>query len=602
MCQSMNRRQDNHQISSKTFPNDRVYRKSNDLYEKALKLLKKSDKSNNKNAYNFLKKSAELKHPLASEMLAKEHLFANNLPFDPKVALMYLQNIAINQSSSAHLYQGFIYSSGLGVKADPKKALIHYKLAANLNHPLAKMAIAFRFMYGFGVVINCTTALDLYHSVATDVVDESQISGGSLLQERHLWDESEISAKILNKDIVEVYRHLAKKGDISAIVSLGLLYYYGEYGVPRDVDRAVQYFQRAAKSGNANALAFLGKIHLKGSHSVRQNLTKALHLFQMSAQFGNPIAQTELGLMYKYGLGVDINFEDSIGYFSLSSRQGWVEGMLNLGLMYINGLGVLRDYRIAVRYLTLTLKSKHLLSNYNIGQLYAGGHGVAKSCPTAVSYFKSVAERGVISQLLTQANHDFDNHKFLQALIAYAFLSELGYECAQSNSAFIIENYDIDQLNIKDGHKRYSLALKYWAQSAAQGLSYARIKVGDYHYYGLSSGINYQMSAYYYRKASESQYSSQALFNLGYMFEKGLGVNQDYSVALIYYEMSARINTDARIAVFFAKQKVKFLQTIDKIMVALDVSKYFGKKWDVWLIFILFIVLAFVAYIKWKFN
>uniref|UniRef100_A0A674AYM5 Uncharacterized protein n=1 Tax=Salmo trutta TaxID=8032 RepID=A0A674AYM5_SALTR len=39
--------------------------------------------------------------------------------------------------------------------------------------------------------------------------------------------------------------------------------------------------------------------------------------------------------------------------------------------------------------------------------------------------------------------------------------------------------------------------------------------------------------------ASEQQHSAQAMFNLGYMHEKGLGIKQDIHLAKRFYDMAA---------------------------------------------------------------
>ncbi|CAG2110548.1 unnamed protein product, partial [Medioppia subpectinata] len=487
--------------------------KAIDLYEKAILALN-SNKANPKTAFTLLQESAQLNHQKAKELVAKSHIFADHLPFNAKKAIKYLQSIPTNESSGAHLLLGFVYAFGLGVDSDQEKALLHYTLAANLDNSLAKMAVGFRYLYGIGEEKNCRKALDLYHSVATNVVDESHTSGGQIIRSHHLWQQKGGLKQSLDTDLIDYYRFLAKKGDISAAVTLGQLYYFGGFGVERD---------------------------------------------------------------------------------------GWVESLYHIGLMYLNGLGVARDYRQAVRFFTFSLQSQHLLAFYNLGQLYAGGHGVPKSCAKAVYYFKSVAERGVWSQELTDADNYHKNRNVLQAFLKYTFLSELGYESAQSNSAFILDNQPIRGHRIND-NERPILAFKYWTQSAEQGMSYSRIKVGDCHYYGLGTPVDYEMAAHYYRKASEYRYSSQALFNLGYLHEKGLGVKRDTDMALIFYEMSAQIDSDARVAVVLAKQKAKLFRRIEKVFNLFDLRNYFGNKWDLVLISVLVIALIFVVYIKMNGN
>ena len=76
--------------------------------------------------------------------------------------------------------------------------------------------------------------------------------------------------------------------------------------------------------------------------------------------------------------------------------------------------------------------------------------------------------------------------------------------------------------------------LYYWSSSHLYkqpslvwpGSTVARIKMGDYHYYGYGTEVDYDSAATHYRLASEQQHNAQAMFNLGYMHEKGLGLKQ----------------------------------------------------------------------------
>lgn len=58
------------------------------------------------------------------------------------------------------------------------------------------------------------------------------------------------------------------------------------------------------------------------------------------------------------------------------------------------------------------------------------------------------------------------------------------------------------------------------------GYAEARVKLGDYHYYGHGTEVNYEAAASQYRIASDKQSNAQAMFNLGYMYEHGLGLHK----------------------------------------------------------------------------
>lgn len=53
--------------------------------------------------------------------------------------------------------------------------------------------------------------------------------------------------------------------------------------------------------------------------------------------------------------------------------------------------------------------------------------------------YKNVAERGRWSEMLMEAHNTYRNGLVDQAALKYLFLSELGYEVAQSNIAYILD-------------------------------------------------------------------------------------------------------------------------------------------------------------------
>lgn len=66
----------------------------------------------------------------------------------------------------------------------------------------------------------------------------------------------------------------------------------------------------------------------------------------------------------------------------------------------------------------------------------------------------------------------------------------------------------------------------------SSGNAFARVKLGDYHYYGYGTRKDYQTAAAHYSIAASKYQSAQAMFNLAYMYEYGLGITK-VSVLLI---------------------------------------------------------------------
>jgi SEL1 protein len=65
-----------------------------------------------------------------------------------------------------------------------------------------------------------------------------------------------------------------------------------------------------------------------------------------------------------------------------------------------------------------------------------------------------------------------------------------------------------------------------WQRAANQDYAVARVKLGDYKYYGLGSDTDMEEAAEHYKIAAQAHQSAQAMFNLGYMHENGLGVKK----------------------------------------------------------------------------
>lgn len=85
------------------------------------------------------------------------------------------------------------------------------------------------------------------------------------------------------------------------------------------------------------------------------------------------------------------------------------------------------------------------------------------------------------------------------------------------------------------------------------------MKLGDYYYYGLGTSVDYETAASHYRLASEQQHNAQAMFNLGYMHEQGLGMAKDIHLAKRCYDLAAETSTDAKVPVALALLKLNLM-------------------------------------------
>merc|ERR1712223_1795738 len=576
-----------------------------DLYHAALQMLNSSTPNRHK-AWDTMTKASDLGSPDAQVRVAFAKLAGIYFPQGPDEAKEVFFKLAEQGHPQAQFGLGFLYATGTLVNSSQSQALLYYTFAAFGGNSWAQMALGYRYWSGMGVATSCEKALDYYRRVAQTVAEEVSFSGGSTLQRIRLQDEVEsggYSSGIMDNDLIEYYQLLAEKGDVQAQVGLGQLHYQGGRGIEMDHQQALNYFMQAANAGNPVAMAFLGKMYLEGSDVVEQNNDTALAYFKKAADLGNPVGQSGLGLMYLQGKGVDQDYKKAFDFFKKAAEQNWVDGQLQLGNMYYNGLGVNPDYKMAVKYFNMASQSGHILAFYNLADMHATGTGMLRSCPTAVELYKNVAERGKWGELLMEAHSDHRRGRLDVALVKYLILAELGYEVAQSNVAFMLDRQESEQLYDPDTGDLWKRALVYWTRAASQGYSAARVRLGDYYYYGHGTNVDYEAAAYHYRIASEQQNNAQAMFNLAYMHELGHGMKQDIHLAKRFYDMAAETSTDAKVPVALALAKLSLVFAINsgkdfKVILGPELLARLELYWDVYLITVLIGLLGVLVFAR----
>ncbi|KIH53971.1 Sel1 repeat protein [Ancylostoma duodenale] len=504
-------------------------------YQQALKFLERGRGhgiEGRKAAYRLLDQAAQAGHTDAMKLMGFAHLFGDRARWSIDEAKKIFEELAENGSPDAQLGLAFMHATGLGVsKSNQAKALVYYMFSALGGNPLAQMAMGYRYYAGIAVPQNCENALSYYEKAAQKVADGFKFSTGLAIQRIRLTDEMEPSSTNavttpMDQNLIEYYRFLAEKGDVSAQVGLGQLYLTGGRGVEQNFELANKYFSSAAEAGHAGAFAFLGKMYLDGTHVTPQDNTTAFNFFLRSADKGNQNGQAGLGVMYMHGRGVRRDYEKAYRLFSLAAEQGWVDAQLYLGEMFFKGLGVKRDFKTALKYYQMATQNGHVLASYNLARMHSSGIGVLRSCTTAVEFYKNVAERGRWSEKLMEAYGAYKEGRRDEAAIKYLFLAELGYEPAQTNIAYILDRGEADSLFPASKENVLERAIVQWQRAANQEYPLARIKLGDYHYYGWGTPADYEQAAQHYKLAVERHATAQAMFNLGLMHEQGLGITR----------------------------------------------------------------------------
>ncbi|KAI8373500.1 hypothetical protein EDC96DRAFT_499589 [Choanephora cucurbitarum] len=566
---------------------------------KELNHLKETELSS---ATQMLKKAAhDYENNDALLLLAELHFFSKySHPRNYHHAFGYYHELASKGNATAQQMIGFMYSTGMGnvVPRDQAKALLYHTFAAHGGDTAAEMTLGYRYLMGIGTEETCEDALYHYKRVATKVIDYylsgppgghtpplskvrlSEKEGGiygygaSLTTDKRARHGTGAHEKTVSmEEILQYWRYLAAKQDMDAQLMLGQVYYLGTRSIARNFDEALVFFGQIvdkipangkipSKHGKAigQAAGYLGLMHWRGE-GVPVNPKVAHGWFEIGKRLGDATSQNALGMMYLDGIVVPKNRDKAIELFKKAADQENPHAQVNLAIEYAQTES---SMPLAIRLFTKAADAKHLLAYWYLAHLNEQNLAPRPSCRVAVSYYKAIAERGDwLNPTVEEAYQAYKDNDQENALVHYLLAAERGYEVAQSNVAYMLDNdkrmlTHLPWVSMEE-QKEESLAMSglnpqesafiYWTRSANQNNVDARVKMGDYYFKGIGTTVDYEKAVSCYRLAAEMQGSPLAFWNLGWMYENGVGVAKDFHLAKRAYDHALNIEQDAYLPV-----------------------------------------------------
>lgn len=274
----------------------------------------------------------------------------------------------------------------------------------------------------------------------------------------------------------------------------------------------------------------------KGKKSYEsKDYAEAYKWFKQAADQGNAKGQNGLGLLYKYGNGVEKDAKEAVKWFKLSAEQNYASAQNNLGTMYENGNGVTKDYKEAAKWYRLAADQGHANGQNNLGYMYVKGYGVKQNYSEAAEWYRKAAEQGyaVAQNNLGDLYRDGSGVEkdYNEALKWYRKAAEQSYAKGQANLGYMYDiGYGVD--------KDYAEALKWYQKAAGQNNNWSQNRIGEMYLYGIGVPKDYVEAAKWFTKSAEQGYAVSQT-NLGFLYEEGYGVNQNYIEALEWYKKAA---------------------------------------------------------------
>lgn len=118
-----------------------------------------------------------------------------------------------------------------------------------------------------------------------------------------------------------------------------------------------------------------------------EQFEQALPDLKAASEKGNIEAQYRLGMMYRFGWGVEKSFKTARERFQTAADEDHAEAQSELAKIFKDGRGIDRDYVTAARWFEKAAMQHQGVSQLNLARFYRSGKGVEKSWPHAWAWF-----------------------------------------------------------------------------------------------------------------------------------------------------------------------------------------------------------------------
>lgn len=245
----------------------------------------------------------------------------------------------------------------------------------------------------------------------------------------------------------------------------------------------------------------------------RGDFGEAAREFTEAARAGHARAQLAMGLLHAAGLGVNQNNAEAAQWFTRAAENGNAHAQYNLGLMLLVGIGIERNEHDGVRWLRAAAKMRLPQAQSDLGALHFFGRDHEVGFAEALSWLEAAALRG----------HPLAQLNLAGAYLTGGHVSRRGFAPAPlASPAGAAEAL---------GRKDERAALRWFEQAAEQGVVVAQFNIGLIYERGLGVNRNLLAAMKWYARSVETDFAP-AFINLARLYESGDAITRDRAAAL----------------------------------------------------------------------
>ncbi|TKC47009.1 hypothetical protein EI555_011100, partial [Monodon monoceros] len=426
----------------------------------------------------------------------------------------------------ASYYLAVFYETGLNVPRDQLQGMLYSLVGGQGSERLSSMNLGYKHYQGIDhYPLDWELSYAYYSNIATKTpLDQHTLQGDQAYVETIRLKDDEI-LKVQTKEDGDVFmwlKHEATRGNAAAQQRLAQMLFWGQQGVAKNPEAAIQWYAKGALETEDPALIYDYAIVLFKGQGVKKNRRLALELMKKAASKGLHQAVNGLGWYYHK---FKKNYAKAAKYWLKAEEMGNPDASYNLGVLYLDGIfpGVPgRNQTLAGEYFHKAAQGGHIEGTLWCSLYYITGNleTFPRDPEKAVVWTKHVAEKnGYLGHVIRKGLNAYLEGSWHEALLYYVLAAETGIEVSQTNLAHICEERP-------DLAKRYldvNCVWRYYNFSVFQidAPSFAYLKMGDLYYYGhQNQSQDLELSVQMYAQAALDG-DSQGFFNLALLIEEG---------------------------------------------------------------------------------
>ncbi|XP_073430804.1 protein sel-1 homolog 3 [Dendrobates tinctorius] len=460
-----------------------------------------------------------------------------------------------------------MYEIGLGVPADPAKALLYSMVGAQGNDRLGLLKLGYKHLQGIdNHTLNLDVAFYYYMNVARKTPKDrlSRNAEQAFVETIRLMDEDVLKEQTRENDDRFLWlKQNAERGDVYSQHRMAQMLFWGQQGVTKNTRAAMAWYERGALENEDPVLMYDYALLLFKGHGVPKNETLALKLMMKSAAKGLVDALNGLGWYYHNFRKDDVT---AVKYWSEAYDKGNANAAFNLGVMHLHGTYPGEDGDNETRAYELILKasdSGHFEASINVALYLITGElrGVQRDPQAAIKLVKFVGEQnGNIGLFIRKAVNAYLDGALDEAFLNFILTAEAGVEMSQTNVAYLCEEHlALSATSLGDLciWRYYNLSVHQYDPP-----NYALLKMGDLYYGDKNQHKDLGLSMKMYTQAA-LQGESQGFFKLAQLVREGISIPEyllrdlkieaslhldDRSLAIELYERCQNHSSDETIS------------------------------------------------------